>query len=288
MFESLINPKKAERHPWELLFIGFFYASLSILIADLLFLKNNVFSEHLSILIVMFTVMFCIPFMYYIIKLEEKKDSTVKTERLLIKEHGKALSAFTFLFLGILIAMVFWFLVLPSGLTIKNFEAPVKTYCSINMPYDIAGCMKFASTGVTLSKQSVGFNEGLGRMSAILTNNLYVMLFALLFSFMFGAGAIFILTWNASVIASAVGMLAKTSGVHTAFLRYLVHGIPEVIAYFTAALAGGIISVAVIRHDYKSKEFYGILEDSLDLILIAFFVLIIAAILEVFVTPVLF
>jgi len=288
MFETLINPKKAEKKPWEMILIGFFYASLSILIADLLFLKNVVFSEHLSILVITFTVMFCIPFMYYNIKLEEKKDESFKRENKLIKEHGKALLAFTFLFVGILIAMVLWFLVLPSGITIKNFEAPIKTYCSINMPYDIDGCMKFASTGVSLSKQSIGFSQGIGRVSTILTNNIYVMLFALLFSFMFGAGAIFILTWNASVIASAIGMLAKTSGLHTAFFRYLTHGILEIVAYFTAALAGGIISVAVIRHDYKSDRFYEILEDSLDLILIAVLILIVAALVEVFVTPALF
>jgi len=49
------------------------------------------------------------------------------------------------------------------------------------------------------------------------------------------------------------------------FLRYAIHGIPEILAYFTAGLAGGIISVAVIRHDFLTKKFKNIVIDSVDL-----------------------
>ena len=49
-------------------------------------------------------------------------------------------------------------------------------------------------------------------------------------------------------------------------LRYLIHGIPEVSAYFLGAVAGGIISAAVVRSDYTDPRFYEILLDSIDLI----------------------
>ena len=68
----------------------------------------------------------------------------------------------------------------------------------------------------------------------------------------------------------------------------MTHGVPEILAYFVAGLAGGIISVAVIRHDMKSSNFRKVLLDSIDLIFIAVFLLIIAALLEVFVTPLFF
>ena len=68
-------------------------------------------------------------------------------------------------------------------------------------------------------------------------------------------------------------------------LRYLVHGIPEILAYFVAALAGGIISVAIIRKDYKTKSFQRILLDVSDPVLLSVLILFIAALLEVFVTP---
>jgi len=70
--------------------------------------------------------------------------------------------------------------------------------------------------------------------------------------------------------------------------RYLVHGIPEIVAYFIAGLAGGIISVAVVKHDFFSKKFNQVMADSSDLILIALGVVLLAAVLEAYVTPLIF
>ena len=55
-----------------------------------------------------------------------------------------------------------------------------------------------------------------------------------------------------------------------------------------AGLAGGIISIAVIRHDYGTKEFERIVLDASDLILISLAVLAVAAVVEVYVTPLFF
>jgi uncharacterized membrane protein SpoIIM required for sporulation len=50
----------------------------------------------------------------------------------------------------------------------------------------------------------------------------------------FGAGAIFILAWNASVIAAAIGIFANSdlSKLPMGVMRYMIHGIPEIGAYF--------------------------------------------------------
>ena len=71
-------------------------------------------------------------------------------------------------------------------------------------------------------------------------------------------------------------------------LRYGIHGIPEIFAYFVAGLAGGIISVAVIRHDFGTKKFENILLDSADLLLASLVILFLAGVLEVWVTPLIF
>ena len=133
-----------------------------------------------------------------------------------------------------------------------------------------------------------------------------VMIFCILFSFLYGSGAIFILTWNASVIGAAVGnfirnhvsTFAETAGMSgfatymhagsLSLLRYSIHGIPEIAAYFIAGLAGGILSVAIIRHDFGTSKFEQVLLDVSDLILIGIFVLFAAAMLEVYVTPAFF
>ena len=298
MFEFLINPKKAERRPWEMLIIGFVYAVLAVLVCDFLFMNNSVFEKHISILIVCFTVFFSIPFIFYLIKFEEKKDTKIKSEkRLLFKEHGKALLALIFLFLGYVLAFSLMYVVMPANYTQINFKIQAETYCQVNNGFDIDGCVKSAFSVLGNSdklsggaiNQAVAFKEGMSRVAMILFNNFYVLVFTLLFSFLFGAGAIFILAWNASVIATAIGIYGNglIHGIPGGFLRYMVHGIPEIAAYFIVALAGGIISTAVIRHEFGNEKFIRILQDALDLIIIGLLVLIVAAFMEVFLTPIL-
>ena len=152
----------------------------------------------------------------------------------------------------------------------------------------------------------IGHISSMSILSKILLNNIKVLVFCIIFSFVYGAGAIFILIWNASVIGAAMGNFIR-SGLSSAanslgfaavgsyfymfsmgILRYAIHGIPEILAYFVGGLAGGLISVAVIKHSYGTKKFEKTLLDSSDLIIIALGILFIAAVLEVYLTPLFF
>ena len=128
------------------------------------------------------------------------------------------------------------------------------------------------------------------RFLSIVENNVYVMIFTLIFSLIFGAGAIFVLVWNASVISAAVGIFAKynVSEIPLGIARYAIHGFPEITAYFITALAGGIFGVGLIRHGFRDEKFLKIVENVIILIFIALLILIIAALLEVYVTPAIF
>ncbi|MEM2954823.1 MAG: stage II sporulation protein M [Candidatus Nanoarchaeia archaeon] len=294
MLETLINPKKAERRPWQMVFIGILYAAVSLFVVDFLFLKNYVFEKHISLLIICFTVIFSIPFFFYMIKLEEEKDIKISNEKKLIKEHSRALSALLFLFLGYVIAFSILFMVMPRETTSANFKAQIETYCLINSKFNVEQCVTATLTGQQISERAIEkiprIKEGMTRISTILSNNFYVLIFSLLFSFLFGAGAIFILAWNASVIAAAIGIFTKSNvaNLHFGLARYLLHGLPEIASYFVAALAGGIISTAIIKHEFGREKFWHILQDSLDLIVLALVILIAAAFIEVFITPLLF
>jgi len=100
VLESIINPLKAEKEPWEMLVIGFIYCSVAIL------LSLWIFEGNASLVMVFLTVLASVPLMYSTIKMEEEKDLKMEEEKALIKEHGKALSFFVFLFLGITTAVV--------------------------------------------------------------------------------------------------------------------------------------------------------------------------------------
>ncbi|MBT3397457.1 stage II sporulation protein M [archaeon] len=284
MIEMLVKPKKAERHPWELFFVGLFYASVSLLLVTFVFGKDSVLREGSGLLVVTFTVISCLPFMYYIIKLEEGKDVEITDSGRLIKEHSRAIRALMWLFLGFVVAFAFWYIVLP-GHAPQNFNFQIKTFCAINSPSNYNACIEqYGIIPIT------GKVTGVNNVVAIFANNIYVLIFTILFSLVFGAGAIFILVWNASVIAAAIGIFAKSSlaNLPIGLLRYMIHGIPEISAYFVGALAGGIISVAVIRKDLRGERMWRILQDSLILIILAIVILFVSALVEVYVTPMFF
>jgi len=282
VLEELLNPTKAEEHPWELFFLGFVYTTVAV------FLSLWIFEKYSSLVMVFLTVLACTPLIYLTIKLEEKKDIEMEGELTLLKEHSRALMFFMFLFAGMTLAIALWYIALPASLTTHLFTIQAETISSINSKI----------TGLSIDHFEI--------LTKIFMNNVKVLIFCVLFAFVYGMGAIFILTWNASVIGVAMGNFfrshfssyADAAGLtHVAgyfhigslsILRYAIHGIPEILAYFVGGLAGGIISVAVINHDFGTKSFEKILLDSSDMIIISVGILLLAALLEVFVTPLFF
>lgn len=289
VLESLIQPLSAEQRPWKMFFVGLLFASVAI------FLSLWIFKDQASLIMVFLTVIACIPLIHTTLKFEESKDERKNVKEIfLLKEHSKALSFFMFLFLGITIAFSLWYILLPENLVQSTFNTQIATINAINSRVFLGGTINTAA----LSKGQI-FNQ-------ILLNNFKVLFFCIFFSFFYGAGAIFILTWNASVISAAIGIffrrniseylglmgLAKIAAHFHIFsaglLRYFIHGIPEILAYFIGALAGGIISIAVIRHDFGTERFKHVLYDSLDLLILAILTVIFAAFIEVYITPIFF
>ncbi len=273
---------QAEKKPWEMLFIGILYSSISVI------LGINIFGEDASLVIVFLTVLACFPIIYGAIKMEETKDLEFDDKKKLLKEHGKALSFFMFLFLGITLSFAVWYLFMSPNIASSVFSVQEKTIASINSPV------------------SGQFTDTLSTFMDIFTNNFRVLAFCILFAFLYGVGALFVLVWNASVLGVAIGAFARNiitkaavatgsvsasnyfGAMSLGVLRYSIHGIPEILAYFIAGLAGGIISIAIIKHDFRSKKFNHVILDSVDLIAISIAVLFVAAIIEVFFTPLFF
>jgi uncharacterized membrane protein SpoIIM required for sporulation len=285
MLESLINPQKRERGPIKMFFVGILYASLSLLLVKWFFGSDPVISKYSGFIVISFCIMFILPFMYYLIKQEEEEDETAEGLYNVWKAHGDALYAFMWLFLGMIIAFSFWNIVLEDP---NLFNAQLETYCQVNSPGNVQGCIERFSfensvsiTGGVLSKNEL-------RLLSIIENNVYVMIFTLLFSLIFGAGAIFVLAWNASVISTAISIFAKNSIVHipTGIFRYMIHGFPEIAAYFITALAGGIFGVGILRNGIKDHKFLRVLENTFLLLFSAIIILLIAAVIEVYFTPI--
>lgn len=284
MLETIIHPKESEKAPWKMFFVGLLYASLALILVHWFF-SSDYLSKFSGMIVVTFCVMFTLPYMYYLIKHEERQDEGVTSFFGIWKFHADAIFSLMFLFLGFVIAFSFWNVVLQDQ---NLFNAQIGVYCTINSPGNIDRCVNDYSN---LNKANITGNATrVGRFLSILQNNIGVMIFTLLFSFIFGAGAIFVLAWNASVIAAAMGIYSeyKLINLPLGFARYMIHGIPEITAYFITALAGGMFGVGAIRNGIKSKTFRIVLGNVFILLFIALIVLIFAAFIEVYFTPRLF
>lgn len=282
----IINPKSGEDKSWKMFFIGLIYGALSLLLVHWFFSGDAVLSKFSGMIVVTFCVMFSLPFMYYIIKIEEEEDEHIEGILGVWRTHSDAIFAFMWLFLGFIVAFSIGNIFLQNN---NLFNAQIETYCMINDPGNIEDCVsKYAmqenvpATGGAITKEM--------RLFSIIENNVFVMIFTLVFSLIFGAGAIFVLAWNASVISSAIGVYTQYNimKVPVGLMRYMIHGIPEIAAYFVTALAGGIFGVGIIRHGFKDKCFIKILENVVILLFIAIMILIFAALVEVYITPMIF
>ena len=284
MLESMINPKRLVKGPWKMFFIGILYASLSLLLSQWFFSKDAVLSHYSGIIVVTFCVLFSLPFMYYLIKTDEVEDEETAGFWSVWRTHSNAIYAFMWLFLGFIIAFSFWYIVLGNQ---NLFNAQIETYCMINSPGDLEKCAHQYSLG-QINPTGAATSEA--RLLAIISNNIYVMIFTLIFSLIFGAGAIFILAWNASVIATAIGIFTQyqISEIPMGIARYMIHGFPEIAAYFITALAGGIFGVGVIRNGIMNVKFLRVLDNVVVLLFISIVLLIVAGFIEVYLTPFLF
>ena len=260
--QILLSPKKAVRHPFEIIFVVFFYTSIS------LFMSLWIFPEHASIVMIFLAVIACLYIVEGVLIVEEKKESNINSEAWLLKQHSKTLWFLFLLFFGFLITYTIWTIALPETILVNAFESQNSAYQDI-----------ITITGKVISHEN---------FQTILSNNLRVLFLSLLFAVFFGAGAIFILAWNASIMGFVIGTLAKTIGLISLphiFLKYFIHGIPEILSYLAAALAGSILFISIIKGDIKKGNAKRIFIDSFIIVIISIIFLIIAALIETYISP---
>jgi len=281
VLESLFTPPSAERHPLAVFGLGIVYGTLAM------FLALWIFEEQSSMVMVFLTAMASLPLIYHTLRFEENKNFLLNDGQSILRQHAPALVFFLVLFAGMATAYSFWYIALPSETASSLFRVQTQTISNLN-------------------QHVTGHITQTALLSKIFLNNIKVLIFCMLFSFLYSSGAIFILSWNASVIGAAVGnfirshmtKFAGATGMHfvgayfyvgsLSLLRYAIHGIPEIFSYIIGGLAGGVLSMAFVKHDFGTGKFEKVLLDVSDLVLLGVLVLFIAAIIEVFVTPSLF
>jgi uncharacterized membrane protein SpoIIM required for sporulation len=196
-----------------------------------------------------------------------------------LERHFDIIMVYGWFFLGLIAAYAFWYGYLPVEQRNLAFAEQEKTWNQIsNLRANVTGPAETTNACKSHDMATLAIN-------CIYSNNAMVLGWSILFSFVYGAGAIFLIAWNASVIGLVIGKeLLATNAVRATMraIGLLPHGLPEIVAYFIGAIAGGIISVGITRKKHLTKEFETVLKDATVMIVTAFIVLFAAAVIEAY------
>lgn len=268
MIESLLDFKRLDSNPYLIAVWGFFVCTIGILISTQLVYEITIAQTTINlsgIFAVLFTL---IPSVYLITILINREEEIEEVElerhhgKTLWERHGRDISLLMLFFLGTTLAFSVWTTLLPRD----TFQIQSMKINEIR--------------GVPVSGQVTA--DGL-MFERILSNNMMVMFFSFIFSLIFGAGAVFILVWNASILGVFIGQLSKNLlEIPLNTLMFMPHGIPEIGGYICASLAGGIISAAILREHHKKKIFAKIMVDSALILVVGAVMVVAAAAIEVY------
>jgi uncharacterized membrane protein SpoIIM required for sporulation len=265
----------------------------SIILSSLsIWIASAIFPNNASITAIAFVTIGLVPLIEKILGQEEEEEEEHPGNPVgFLARHSDIIAIYSWFFIGLIISYSFWFYALPTEdtpLCIASFciQAPLKEKVFAEQTSTLSMIKGAVGINAEATREDCfGNSKSIGKCTEfIFSNNAIVLGLAILFSFLYGAGAIFLLAWNASVIGILLGQQAlQAQSYHMGLLSgvgLFPHGIPEIISYFLGAIAGGIISVAIMKGKFQTKAFGQIAKDVLFLIILSYVILFFAALIE--------
>ena len=261
VLEDILPVRILENKPIYMFFLSIVITAISVFIA------HFIFPEYAGIVMPLLVTVAMSPLVYNIFTIEEeteRKEAEHKINLNFMGRHGETMLLFGLFFAGSFVTFFILAILLPDSFTSSIFLPQMEAISAIS---DISGAAVLS-----------------GPLNLIIMNNLKVMFFAFLLSFLMGAGAIYILSWNASILAVYLASFINRGLLSEFFNRSLgiiPHAPVEIIAYFLAGMAGGILSAGLLREHLESKEFALVFKDSLKLLALSVLAVLVGAFLEV-------
>lgn len=295
VLESILGERIVRKHP---LFIFLMAVAISV---GAMICANAFFPTYASVLSVAFITIGFAPLIHRILVHEEAEEAVAKKScTTFFARHFNIIMIYVWLFVGVIFTFALVYLVIPSDLSSSMFSEQMKTFCVISGKCE--GSTPFSIVGKIAGQQGAGSVTGkvtafameecrnpetsnlLGCAAFIFDNNAGVLVFTLVLSLFYGAGAIFLIAWNASVLGIFFGEMIASGQVFQGFgmleSMLIGHGPPELLGYVFGALAGAILSAMVAKGKILTHEFEVIFKDFLFLAGLAFFSVFYGAIME--------
>ena len=291
VLEAIISPKTSRKNPWIIAILAFVFVTIGVLASDYLGIEK-------SIMAITLTAIPAVPFLWRLFDFEEEEtEQSIVLGSRTIARHLPIILVMSMFFIGLIGGFVFWNIALPSDKAEQLFEVQLNELRNI-------GAVSGKAISTNEPNEAANFNEPLsGRavfpidnnrftstFEMLFFHNLGVLLIILLFSLLYGAGAVLVFVWNASIIGTFIATYAKNaaagvgvsliSSVGVSALSLVPHGSFELLAYLIAALGGGILSSAITREAHKTNSFMLVMHDCLKLTAVAIIFLAIGAFIE--------
>src|SRR3990167_4297171 len=173
MFEQIYSIEWLSKKPRYTFLLGLVYSLLGIVTALLLFPENP------SLASIAFTTIAIVPSLSRLLQQEENEERKFKkfSIRKVFTSHHDMFQIYIFLFFGILLTYSFFSIMLPDLAKQHLFSSQLGIYQTF-----LGGATDF--------QQNFGM---------LIKNNLIVLIVFFALSFIYGAGSVFLITWNASV-----------------------------------------------------------------------------------------
>ena len=209
------------KKPLHLFLVGVFLSSIAVFISLALFVHAP------SMVVVTFMTLPAIYVFTNLLKQKSVQETKIHSISKLFEANADLAELYLLLFLGMSVGIAFWYSVLPQGMTEVLFSEQLFNLQQLGV-----------STGAAVPSASATTGD---IFMLIAANNIKLVVLCAIMSFIFGAGALFILSWNASVVGVAVGILitkikaagasiplAIAQGFSVGTAYYILHLVPEV------------------------------------------------------------
>ncbi len=293
VLEAMFEESSIKKHPLFVFFMAIALSSVGLWLAFIMFPKSA------SVLSIAFVSIGFMPVLHQLFSDEEECEVEECEEEKkpwwaigFLARHFEIVKVLAWMTIGLIVSYSFWYVFLPVEIRGAVFSEQNSTTAQISeLRTEATGKVTQQTTMVCAKNADCWFQM-------ILENNAKVLGLEIIFSFIYGVGALFLIAWNASVIATVIGkdvvgligaasqsmgntgMLFAYFGGLVNALGFLPHGLPELMGYFVGGIAGAIISAAISRKKYKTNEFWIIAKDAIVLIIFAFLLLVIGSAIE--------
>jgi hypothetical protein len=268
VLESIFLPAFVERNKKYSFFLGIVYAFIAQVAAYVLFPENFI------IVAVAFTSLLLLPLINKL--LESQKNIEASEQSLSVRKfyrnHKDIFQVYFFIFMGIFFSFIIFSLFTPL---------PTLNHLFANQEIIIK----------SIYRDDIQFAD----FYFILSNNIKVLVVAYLAAYFLGTGAVFIISWNASVWGTIFGAIANNAAVigqnHPLIYFFLLslvfipHLVVEASAYLLAGISGGIVSKAVSSEKATSLRFERVIKKSMIILWISLFLIFLGAVIESQIAP---